>query len=152
LTHWTEDKYSGSGTIWANIYKAHPPHEFMKECLAQFDSKMRNDWAELMLIGELWQCDPLCKNLKPGGEGGSFPGCNKGKKHSAESRANMSAAHAGKPSPNKGKKIGPQSDEHRANLSEANKGIPKSEEHKAKLRASRLATIAKKKGVIKWPR
>jgi len=125
LSDWTQDEYYGSGTLWKRIYKSHPPEEFVKECLAQFDSKEKMNWAEVMLVGELWQCDPLCKNLRGGGEGGGIPGS----KHADETKAKISATKKGRISNRKGVTL---SDETKAKLSAAFKGKPQSEEARAK--------------------
>ena len=69
---------------------------------------------------------------------------NKGRKHSAESRAKMSAANKGVPKSaehrakiSAAKKGVPVSAEHCAKISAANKGVPMSAEHYAKLSAAR---------------
>ena len=81
------------------------------------------------------------------------PGWNRGKSTPEETRRKISEAKKGKPSPlkgrkrppfseehrrklskaSKGKKRGPHSEEAKRKMSEANKGIPKSPEHRAKL-------------------
>jgi len=72
-------------------------------------------------------------------------GWSKGKKQSAEHRANNSAAKKGRPSPIKGI---PQTAEHRANLSAAKKGrpspikgIPQSAEHRANIGAANRSQV-----------
>jgi hypothetical protein len=68
-----------------------------------------------------------------------------GKHHTEENKQKIGSAHAGKPSWNKGlpstwTKGIPRQDEVKAKISKANKGKPKSEEHKQKIRESKLLT------------
>lgn len=84
--HQTEnlnDGYKGSGKIIKNYYKKHPKG-FVKEILQFYNSIEELNEAEKSLIGNLNDTDPLCLNIKPGGEGGSFKGINKGIKHDKE--------------------------------------------------------------------
>jgi group I intron endonuclease len=87
-----------------------------EELLPGLTRKQRED-KEQEYVNIYWDSGVLY-NLRKSVKGGcSFPG----KKHSAESRAKMSAAGKGKTAWNKGKKTGPRSDETKAKMSAANK-------------------------------
>ena len=68
---------------------------------------------------------------------------NIGKSHSEETKAKMSAAKKGKPSPTKGKS---HSEETKAKMSAANKGKSPSDETKAKISAAKKGKPSHKKG------
>jgi len=62
-------KYYGSGTILKKYYQKYPPVEgetIIKEILEYNNSGEENNIREREIIGNLWETDPMCINLKPG--------------------------------------------------------------------------------------
>jgi hypothetical protein len=59
----------GSGYLLKTKMKAHPDHDWHKEVLRLLDTEEEAFTYEANVIGDLWQTDPLCLNLKEGGEG-----------------------------------------------------------------------------------
>lgn len=69
-----EDGYVGSGTrLWRYFekYGIEEGKTYRKEILNFYSSKQELDEAEKVLIGNLYETDPFCINLKEGGSGGS---------------------------------------------------------------------------------
>jgi hypothetical protein len=106
---------------------------------------------EELIIGDLYQTDEYCLNLKAGGWGGNISeeskakigAALKGRTHSAESKANMSAAQKGRTHSAESKaKIGAalkgrtHSAESKAKISAAKKGRTHSAESKANMSAA----------------
>jgi group I intron endonuclease len=94
--HQTEniaDGYYGSGKAIINAIKLHGKENFTKEILFTFDTNAEMDAKEREIITEALVNDPNCYNIGIGGEGGpQF----KGKKHSLETKAKISASRLGK--------------------------------------------------------
>ena len=72
------EEYNGSGIAWDNIYNAHPPEEFQREILKEFDAPTIEESEKLALEYEgeivtvnLINSDPLCMNRAKGGKGGN---------------------------------------------------------------------------------
>lgn len=153
------DGYMGSGKILLRSLKKYGKDQHRFEILEFLSDRQTLQAREREIITEELISDPLCMNLKVGGEGGG----EKGVSRSAETRAKMSASMKGVPkSPEhiekvaalkrgtkhseetkakmsasrKGKKIGPFSEEHRAKLSESRRKRVTSEETKAKMSES----------------
>jgi len=66
---WRDDSYMGSGTLLKAKMKAHPDHDWCKEVLLLLDTEEEAYTYEAISIGDRWRDDPLCLNLKEGGEG-----------------------------------------------------------------------------------
>ena len=94
--HQTEnvnDKYYGSGKAIINAIKLHGKDNFTKEILFTFDTSAEMDAKEREIITEELVNNPKCYNIGIGGEGGpQF----KGKTHSLETKARISASRLGK--------------------------------------------------------
>ena len=134
------DIYYGSGTIikdYIEKYGAVEGVTLVKEILEYNKTAKENSLREEAVIGDKWKTDPLCLNLKGGGDGGQYSDeakakiskALKGYVHSEESCKHMSDGHKGQIPWNKGLK---QTDEHRKKNSESHKGIKQSEESKRK--------------------
>jgi len=100
-----KDDYWGSGVAWKQIFNKHPKKEFEKQIIALAYSKKELDALEKEAIGELYQSDPLCKNLMAGGNTHMW---------SEESRRKLSKFRLSHPRQ--------MSEEQRKRLSEANSG------------------------------
>ena len=161
------DGYFGSGHMTYNYYKKYPPvvgETITKEILEVCESKEQLAECEKKWIGDLWETDDLCVNMKSGGEGGSgfrskktirkISKSNIGKKRSEETKKKISEAHKGKKRKpfseerkhklsliHKGKKM---SDVARIHMSEAHKGKKLSEEHRRKIGISSIGNTASK--------
>lgn len=137
------DGYYGSGTVWRNIYKAHP-EECVKTVLEFVESKREVNELEKKYIARYRSVyGELCVNIADGGDGG----CRKhspetiekirdarlGRKHSDETKRKLSEANKGEKNHMYGKHL---SEETKRKLSEANKGKRLSEEHREKLSIS----------------
>ena len=123
------DGYFGSGHMTYNYYKKYPPvigETITKEILEVCDGKEELAECEKKWIGDLWETDENCVNLKRGGEGGWGPSYWKGKHRSEETKKKLSEA-------NKGKKGRKHTDETKHKLSEVNTGKHRSEEAKRKM-------------------
>lgn len=122
------DSYTGSGVVCRDYFKKYGAKKgvtYIKEILEdniQDDETL--DLKEKQWVGDLWETDPLCENLMPGGI-----------------KANIMI---GEKNPNYGK---PRSPETRKKISEANKGKPKSERHKEHCRIAALGNIPWNKGL-----
>lgn len=93
------DYYCGSGVIVKDYYKKYGKKKgvtFTKEILEYNPSEEVNNHREKEIIGDLYKTDPLCLNLKYGGEGGRWEkgmtAINKGKSPSPETIASLSKA------------------------------------------------------------
>ena len=104
------DNYFGSGIAITNAIKLHGKDNFTKEILFTFSNNKEMDAKERELVTEELVNDPNCYNIGIGGEGGPH---FLGKKHTAETKAKISANRVGKCS---------LSVEGAANISKANKG------------------------------
>lgn len=85
-----KDPYKGSGKIIKNYYKRFP-NAYKKEIIAFCNDSDELSKKEYELIGDKWEVDPMCLNLKPGGEGGNY-----GIKFSPEWRKKLSESNKGK--------------------------------------------------------
>lgn len=88
------DSYTGSGNFCKAYFEKYgkiPGETYIKEILEINPNKQINKEREKIIIGDLWKSDPLCKNQKPGGEGG----CGGGFKLSKERKAKLIAANTG---------------------------------------------------------
>lgn len=61
------DKYTGSGSVWQKIVKAHPSTEFKKNVIILCEDKAELNEFEKVLVGDLYKTDDLCMNLCEGG-------------------------------------------------------------------------------------
>jgi hypothetical protein len=147
------DGYKGSGKILCDYYKKHT-NDYVKEIISYYDDFESLCEAEKELIGDLYTTDQLCINIKPGGNGGSYKGINKGKIRTEESKKKQSESMKGKSSWNKGlhykfseedkikyysNRTSPmkgkhQSDEAKNKISQKLKGVHLSEETKQKMK------------------
>lgn len=137
------DGYYGSGTVVKDYFKKYgvkPGVSCIKEIIEFNNTEEENREREKFYIGDKYETDPMCINLKEGGIGGQYSEeartkiskALKGYVHSAESRKNMSDAHKGQTAWNKGLK---QTEEQRMKNSECHKGIKHTEEWKANMSA-----------------
>ncbi len=122
------DNYMGSGILLKAAQAKYGIENFIKEIIvSNIESKSTIDKLEIKYIAyEKATNGNGCYNIADGGEGGAL---NKGKKLgplSEETKKKLSEAH-------KGKKIKPHSEEHKAKLSEARKGKHHSEETRKKM-------------------
>lgn len=94
-----KDYYYGSGIIIKDYYKKYGKKKgisFTKEIIEYNLSEEKNNLREKEIIGDLYKTDPLCLNLKYGGEGGGWEkgmtAINKGKKATPEAIVHLSEA------------------------------------------------------------
>lgn len=154
-TNKLNDNYIGSGKILTSYYKKYGKIEgetYIKEIIQFYNSIEELNKAEYELIGDKWKTDPLCLNLKQGGEGGNGhvnkgkEPWNKGKKTPEEVKIKQSIAHIGVQSgekhPNYGKHRKNETCEKISNSLKghpaANKGVSPSDESKEKNRQAHL--------------
>lgn len=136
------DDYLGSGKILLSSIAKYGRSAHSKTIIEYCESPIHVRQRERELIDAEMLADPLCMNLKIGGEGGG----QKGVIRSDETRAKISASNKGKPkSPEhiakcKAAQIGKKASvETRLKMSESRKGkkLPFTEEHIAKLTEAR---------------
>lgn len=155
-----DSHYRGSGVLWGNILRAHPDEDFEREILHIFmspevgslkDSLKKKEIEEIAHHRELfgrYNEGGLCHNISDGGDGFSpgntYGSANKGKPKSETHKRNIGNGK-------RGKKLGPQSPEHREAIRRGMTGFrhteeskekmrkPKSEETKAKMRKPKSA-------------
>lgn len=73
-----DDNYMGSGVIIKNMLKSHPIDEFNKEIISEFTDRISASKLEADIVNlELLQ-NPLCLNLKLGGDNSKIPNQFKG--------------------------------------------------------------------------
>ena len=102
------DGYTGSGKIVLDYFKKYSAKEcitFTKEILEYNTSDKKNSEREKYYIGDLYDTDPLCLNMKAGGIGGGgrwteeqkekFIESNKGHVCTDETKAKISLANTG---------------------------------------------------------
>ena len=141
------DSYYGSGKAIKDSIRKHGKHNFTKEVLFVFDNEDQMNAKERELITEDFVCRSDTYNMGIGGEGGPH---FKGHKHTAETKAKVSAS-------NKSRDYKPLSSdkldrlvernkdpERRQKVSAGLKGKPKSPEHREKIRLA----ILKKNGAV----
>lgn len=168
------DGYYGSGTKLVCYYKKYKPVQgetIIKEILEFNNTREENAEREKNWIGDKWETDPLCLNLKPGGNGGVVAtkeirkkisnsnkgriAWNKGIKMTEEQRKKNSKCHIGQVPWNKGikgvVKCGPCSEEKKRNISNAKKGICTEKMRKAAdVFMIPIVEITKEGKVIDW--
>lgn len=135
------DYYWGSGRRIKERISQYGKENFVKEILGEFDDRIEAHKKENQYI-EKFRHDEKCLNEKLEHHFGSF--CEesrakngsafRGKHHTEEVKAKISAALCGEKSPWYGKQF---SEEHKAKMSAAHRGKQFSEEHRAKLSAAR---------------
>lgn len=142
------DGYYGSGKIVKDYYKMYPPKEgetIIKEIIEFNASQEENNKREEYWIGDKYETDPLCLNMRAGGTGGhcSTEVANKirmtktGKKTgpcSEKRRKAISEARTGKPHPHKSHNL---SEEQKHFLSVLKTGTknPRTDEQKKSIRS-----------------
>jgi group I intron endonuclease len=124
------DGYMGSGIALSKAIRKHGKESFKMEILTFCVSKEELSVLETRLVTQELVDDPMCYNLKLGGEGGWDHCPPKGRKLSDETRRKMSESHTGKSRP----KRGPMSDEEKLRRSNALKGRKKPDGMGDKLR------------------
>jgi len=115
------DGYAGSGTMLLNYYKKYGKIEhqtYIKEIISFYDSLDELNTAEAELVGDLYETDNLCLNLRAGG---MQVGVNE------ETRRKIGEAVK------KNRKYKPLSEEIKQKLSKSLKGHKLSEETKSKM-------------------
>lgn len=141
------DGYLGSGKHLKRAIKKYGPENFNFEILHFASSKEEMFDLERSIVNESLVKDPLSYNLKIGGSGGNpgIIGAFTGKKHTLETKAKLRKAALSqiiteekrqKCSTNNWAKRDPEA--HREHASRINKGIPKTQEHREKLRQRNL--------------
>lgn len=118
-----DENYWGSGRVIRDMYKKYPKEEFSREVLSWANSQEKLNSLEEEFIKDKFEADPLCLNLKSGGEGHEFseetkrlisknhadfsgdknpmfgmslPSSFKGKHHTEEAKKKMSEQRKGK--------------------------------------------------------
>ena len=163
-TYNLNDGYTGSGVKILNYFKHYPKIEgetYIKEIISFHNSVEELNNAEKEIIGDNWKIDPLCLNLKAGGDGGSVDGhivkeetreklreSLTGFVHSEESKKHMSEGKLNNPSHHRLGKH--HSEEAKRKMSEAKKGKPSNRKGcKLSEEAKRKMSEAKK-GKAPW--
>ena len=118
ITSDLSDGYMGSGIALSKAIRKHGKESFKMEILTFCETKEELSILEERIVTQELVDDPMCYNLKLGGEGGWDHCPPKGRKLSVETRRKMSESHTGKPRP----KRGPMSDEEKLRRSNALKG------------------------------
>jgi hypothetical protein len=116
-----DSKYMGSGCFRHDAKKN--PDKYLRVLICQAESRKEALELEALFVTQELVDDPMCYNLKTGGIGGG----QKGRTHSEETKAKMSATQKGRIF----------SEEHKVKMSAAAKGKTLSEETKAKMSAVR---------------
>jgi hypothetical protein len=132
-----DSKYMGSGCFSKDAKKN--PDKYLRVLICQAESRKEVLELEALFVTQELVDDPMCYNLKTGGMGGS----QKGRTHSEETKAKMSAVKKGRTHSTEAKakisatqKGKTHSEETKAKMSATQKGRTLSEEHKVKLSAS----------------
>ena len=120
-----DESYWGSGTIWKNILKKYPRSEFSREILAFAENAEVLNKLEEVYIGDLFETEDMCVNLKSGGNQFIF---------SEDVKNRIAIANSGKNNGMYGKK---HSKETRAKIAQRQLGVEESEETKIKLSSMR---------------
>ena len=148
--HCTEnenDAYLGSGKHLISAIKKYGRENFVKEILYIFDNKQDMFNKEKELVNEEVVNSPLSYNLKIGGSGGNpgIVGAFKGKSHSLETKEKIKNAALQQETTNQKRQRLSHNNwakrnplRHKEHVSNINKGVPKSQEHRQKLRESNL--------------
>lgn len=109
------DGYMGSGIALSKAIRKYGKESFKMEILTFCESKEELSILEGRLVTQELVDDPMCYNLKLGGEGGWDHCPPNGRKLSDETRRKMSESHTGKSRP----KRGPMSEEEKIRRSNA---------------------------------
>lgn len=117
-----EDGYFGSGQLLWKSIKKHGKEKHVKEILEFLPSRKELKERERVLVNEEIVSDPLCLNLKLGGEGGG-PAWNM---LDEQSRTNQIFALQKRNSK-------PLTEEHKQNIGKGNRGKIRSEETKQRI-------------------
>lgn len=136
------DLYLGSGTRINHAIKKYGRENFVKEILFVFETESDALLMESKIISDLKIPNPQCYNVCPIGSGQKQKGIPlsektrqkiidnngmRGKTHSAEAKAKISATHKGKTNWHKGKI---RSEETRKKISEGRTGIKFTDQHR----------------------
>lgn len=154
-THNLEDGYIGSGKYLKRAIKKHGAENFVFEVLHFVDSKEKMFDLERQIVNEALVNDSSSYNLKLGGSGGNpgIVGVFAGRKHSDDTKNKLREAAKKLKSPfeRSVEKYGYAEACRRNGLGNkyGSKGIPKSQEHKEKLRAASIKNKSGKKNIGK---
>lgn len=107
-----EDPYKGSGRVIKNYYKKYP-NDYEKEILCYCKDENELNEKEAFYIGDLYNTDPMCLNLKAGGNHAIYS--EESCKKISESVSGENHPMYGKPAWNKDKQL---SEEHKNKMSE----------------------------------
>ena len=126
-----KDDYLGSGIILSRSVRKYGKENFIRETLFEFETREEAYAKEKEIVEIYLNKDPLCMNIRPGGNGNRvtetgalrISKANTGRSMSEENKQKVSSFH-------KGKKL---SKEHIERLREVNTGRKFSEETKAKI-------------------
>ena len=134
-----DDGYLGSGKYIKEAIQKYGKESFLKEILFIFQSEEDMNQAERELVSEQLVSNIMSYNLGVGGEGGPH---FKGKHHSDETREKIRSSRLGsttsESTKQKIRENNARTNQSRSvKCSAANKGKPKSEEHKQKIREAR---------------
>lgn len=139
-----ERGYMGQGTWIKRMVAKYGRDAFTREIISEHASEPEAYKAEREVIGLRFALDPLCINLKSGGLGGEFgqkvtpEALAKRGKLSEETKKKMSQAHKGRPSPMKGKKHTPET---KAKISASLTGYKRSPENRRAMSKARIGRV-----------
>ena len=138
-----DDRYFGSGKALLDAIKLHGKENFTKEILFEFDTEEEMNTKERELVTEDLVANPKSYNMAVGGEGGPH---FKGRSHSEETKAQISATNTGKQ-----KTFSPEFYENKNKFEKGNelwknRNYQHSEESKEKIRQANLGKESKLKG------
>lgn len=68
-----QDPYMGSGVIIKRLLESHPASEFLKTIIEKFETRLEASDLESIIVTEELLLDPLCLNLKLGGDNSIIP-------------------------------------------------------------------------------
>ena len=149
-----EDSYCGSGSIIKDYLKKYPKIEhqtYIKEIISFYNSLEELNKAEFELIGDKYNTDPLCLNLKAGGGGYIMKIQNKRKSHICSEETKIKIGIKNK---NNKARLGMKaSKETREKMSKSSKGKIISEDAKQKMseaKKGRKWVIDPKTNKRKW--
>lgn len=141
------DGYAGSGKIIKDYFKHYDKVEgltYVKEILHFYNDNDELNIAEKQLIGDKFENDKLCLNLKPGGMG-NYNGAKQGHTVSEETKEKLRQANLNRPEEIR-KKFG-QSQRGKAPW---NKGTKTPEETKQKLRKKHNLSSEQHNKLSEW--
>ena len=126
-----DDRYTGSGKIITDYFKHYGKvlnETYTKEIIQFYDNYEDLTKAEIELIGDLYETDDNCINIKKGGDGGNG-GNSKGFHHTEETKRRIAESEKGEKNYAYGKKL---SEEHKKKISESVKKTMSNPEIRAK--------------------